>query len=622
MTRRKWTRILAAAALALAVAAPAWAQPEVTYRVSVPEPAHHWLQVEATFPDLPAGPARLHMSRSSPGRYALHEFAKNVYDVAVTDGRGRALQATRPNPHEWDVEGHDGTVHVKYRVFGDRVDGTYLAVDTSHVHMNMPAILMWASGLDLTPARLTFVRPASSTWTLASQLYPTDDPFVFTAPNLQYLMDSPTELGPVTWRTFTLDADAGHPGPTFRIALHHTGTDAEADAFAADVRRIVAAERSVFGELPPYEPGTYTFIADYLPWADGDGMEHRNSTVITSRRTLADDRVGLLTTVAHEFFHCWNVERIRPRTLEPFDFSRENMSGELWLAEGVTSYYNTLIMARTGLTTTDEFAHAIGRLVDAVVSSPATKIRSAEDMSRLAPFVDAASWIDRTDWGNTFISYYTFGAALGLGIDLSLREHTQGRATLDDFMRAMWRAHGRPGGARPGYVDHPYTLADVRDRLAEVSGDRAFADEVIGRYVDGHDVMDYAHLLDQAGLVLRPAHAGAASLGLLSLDGGGGSLKLASPTRVGSAAYLAGLDEGDEITAIGGDRVIRLDQLEAALKRHKPGDPVAVAYLRHGTDMRTTAVLEEDRRVEVVTVEAAGGTATEAQKAFRAAWLK
>jgi predicted metalloprotease with PDZ domain len=625
MGRRERPGIAACAVLGLvtAMVLPAWAGQEIDYRVSVPAPEHHWLALEASFTDLPSGPLRLHMSRSSPGRYALHEFAKNVYDVSFTDGAGRPLQATRPTPHEWDVAGHDGTVRVAYRVFGNRVDGTYLAVDTSHAHLNMPAVLMWATGLELRPARLTFVRPASSSWVVATQLFPTDDPLVFRAPNLQYLMDSPAEFGPVIWRTFELpdSGPAGGHAPTFRIALHQTGADADADAFAEDLKKIVAAERRVFGELPPFEPGTYTFIADYLPWADGDGMEHRNSTVMTSRRTLAENRTGLLETAAHEFFHCWNVERIRPRTLEPFDFERENMSGELWLAEGVTSYYNTLIMARTGLSSIDDFAHAIGQMVAAVESSPATRFRSAEDMSRLAPFVDAASWIDRTDWGNTFISYYTFGAALGLGIDLSLREHTAGRVTLDDFMRAMWQKHGRPGGSRPGYVDRPYSLADVRDRLAEVSGDRAFADDLVARYIDGHETMDYAHLLRQAGLVHRRAHSGGASLGALTLDRVGSSLRLTAPTPIGSAAYAAGLDEDDEITTLDREAVAELAQIESVLKRHKPGDRVGLGFLRHGAKMRAEVDLEEDTRLEVVTVEQAGNAPTAAQQSFRDAWI-
>jgi predicted metalloprotease with PDZ domain len=608
---------------ALLGAAPAWAG-SIRYRFSFPEPEHHWMLVEVTFSGLPAGPVELHISRSSPGRYALHEFAKNVYGLTVADGAGHALTAAPLDPSAWTVSGHDGTVTATYRVFGDRIDGTYLAVDRTHAHINMPAVILWARGFDLEPAEITFVRPAGLAWEVASQLMPTSDPLVLTAPNLQYLMDSPSEFGTITWRTIrAADLPGGTAGDKrlFRLAIHHVGSDADADTLADGVRKVLVAERKVFGDFPAYEPGTYTFLIDYLPWANGDGMEHRNSTVITSRGPIAANPSGKLETIAHEFFHCWNVERIRPATLEPFAFDRANMSGELWLAEGVTSYYNTLILARAGVTPLAEFAQSSGRYAEAVMTSPATKFRSAEDMSRLAPFVDAAAAIDRTNWGNTFISYYTFGGALGLGFDLAIRERTSGRASLDDFMRAMWKAHGLPGGSRPGYVDHPYAVTDIRARLAEVTGDRAFADDLIARYVEGHEVMDYTRLFGLAGFVMRRARPGVASLGPVAFDRGASSLRIVAPTRVGSAAYAAGLDMDDEITRIGDESVSKADDLDAVLKRHKPGDRVTIVFVRRGHPESAAATLEEDSNLEVVPVEATGGAPTDAQKAFRAAWL-
>ncbi len=254
------------------------------------------------------------------------------------------------------------------------------------------------------------------------------------------------------------------------------------------------------------------------------------------------------------------------------------------------------------------------------MTSPSTQFRSAEDMSRLAPFVDAANPIDRTNWGNTFISYYTFGGALGIGFDLAIREHTNGKASLDDFMRAMWNAYGLPGGSRPGYVDHPYTVADIRARLAEVTGDRAFADGLVTRYVEGHEVMDYTHLFGLAGYVMRRARPGAASLGQMAFDRGASSLRIVAPTRIGSAAYAAGLDMDDEITRIGDESVSKVDDLEAVLKRRKPGDHVAIAFVRRGHPETAEATLEEDGDLEVVPVESTGGTLTEAQKAFRTSW--
>ena len=597
------------------------AAPAVEYTLAFPEPQHRWVQVEARFSDVGPDPLRVRMSRSSPGRYALHEFAKNVYDVQFRDGAGRALEAARPSHHEWEVAGHDGTVRVVYRLFGDRVDGTYAAVDTTHAHLNMPATLMWAEALPDRPARVAFRQPEGRTWRVATQLFPTDDPLVFTAPNVQYLMDSPVEFSDFTLREFPAPLADG-AAPAIRIALHHLGSDADADAFAHDVRLVVEQARRLFGEYPRFETGTYTFLADYLPWAGGDGMEHRNSTVVSAPIALSTGRTRALGTIAHEFLHAWNVERIRPASLEPFDFAKANVSGELWLAEGVTSYYDDVLLARAGLIGFGELLSRLTATVQTVIRSPATRFRSAEDMSRMAPFVDAASWVDRTNWENTYISYYTFGAAIGFGFDLAIRERTGGQASLDDFMRAMWREHGRPGGGRPGYVDRPYTPADVEARLAEVTGDAAFARDLLRRYVRGRDVIDYERLVGQAGLVLRPRVAGRASLGDVELERATGGLAVAGPPTIGSAAYRAGLAEGDVITAVAGESVGTPEQLDAALRRHTPGETVALAWRRRsGEDARTTVALDQDPRIAIVPIESTGGTLTAAQRAFRASWV-
>lgn len=606
----------------LLLAGPVAAQAPVEYRLSFPEPHQRWMQVDVVFPAAP-DPIQIRMSRTSPGRYALHEFSKNVYDVIVTDGAGRTLVPSRPNLHQWDVAGHDGTVRVRYRIYGDRVDGTYLGIDSTHAHLNMPAALMWARGLDRRPARVTFERPAGVSWTVATQLFPTADPLVFTAPNRQYLMDSPAEFGAGLMRTFAAPMAPGdtRPAPTIRVALHHAGTDAEADAYVDGVRRIVEQARRLFGEYPAFENGTYTFLADYLPWASGDGMEHRNSTVLSSRADLAHSRLDLLGTVSHEFLHAWNVERIRPRSLEPFDFEEANVSGELWFAEGVSSYYDDLLLARAGLIELPALLSDLTSVVSQVSLSPATQFRSAEDMSRLAPFVDAATWIDRTNWTNTFISYYTFGAALGAGLDFAIRERTGNRASLDDVMRAMWRKHGAPGGREVGYVDAPYTADDIRARIAEVTGDAAFAADLMRRHVQGREVMDYPRLLAQAGLVIRRRFPGRASLGLIQGEQTTGGFRVGSPTRIGSPAYRAGIAQDDVIRAVDGQTIGTAEQLESALRRKKPGDRVTVTFERRGAEVKAEVVLDEDPRFDIVTAESMGLTLTEAQKAFRASWL-
>jgi predicted metalloprotease with PDZ domain len=600
----------------------AFAQAPIEYRLSFADAVHHVMQVEVTFRDLPATPLKARMSRSSPGRYAAHDFAKNLFQETITDGQGRPLTATRPNPHEWDIAGHDGTVKVTYRLFGDRIDGTYLAVDTTHAHMNIPATLLWAKGLESRAARITLVAPAGSGWSAATQLYPTSDPFTFTAPNLQYMMDSPIEFGVEKIRTFTVPGENGSPASTFRVSLHHTGTDAELDAFTTDIEKVVREQRAIIGEYPAYEPGSYTFLIDYLPWSDGDGMEHRNSTVISTRGSLAQMGKRALGTVSHEFFHNWNVERIRPASLEPFNFEDANISGELWLAEGFTNYYGKLALIRAGLMELPDGVTSWAGPINGARLSPGTKFRSAVEMSRLAPFVDAATSIDPTYWANTQYSYYPFGESIALGLDLTLRERSNGKVTLDDYMRAMWKVHGKPGGAAPGLVGKPYTIADARARLAEVSGDAKFAGDFFAKYVEGTERIDYAPLLLQAGFIIRKAHAGQPTMGMLPFDRDGGSLKLTGSTTAGSPAYTAGLDRGDELLSLDGTKVASVQELQKLLGLQKPGAALPIAFLRRGQEVQSTVTLSEDERLEIAPIESTdGGTLTPAQKAFRDAWL-
>src|SRR3954466_9391255 len=602
-------RFLIALLLVAATVSPRAAAP-IRYRLSFPEPQHRWMQVEASFSELGSGTLELRMSRSSPGRYSLHDFAKNVYDVHAFASDGRELQTTRPDPYGWNVAGHGGTVTVKYKVFGDRVDGTYLGVDTTHAHINMPAAIMWAHGLDDRPVSLTFQQPAGMHWQVATQLHAGSSPLEFTAPNLQYLMDSPSEFGPVTVRQFTVDSH------TFRFAVHHTGTAAELDDYVKDVEKIVRQEREIYGEYPAYEPGYYTFLADYLPYADGDGMEHRNSTVISGGRSIANGRLNILDTVAHEFFHCWNVERIRPKGLEPFDFDRANLSGELWLAEGFTQYYGPLALQRAKLVDLAATARDFTELIEAVAAS-GHLVRSAEEMSRMAPFIDGGRTVDRTNWPITVISYYPFGGALALALDLTLRDRSDNRLSLDDYMQAMWRKYGEPGGNREGYVDRPYTIADAEATLAEVSGDRAFAHEFFARYIEGHDIADYGRLLFRAGFAVRKRNPGRARVGDIRLEASGGASRVATLVAPTWPLYAAGIDQDDELQQVGGQRIMGDGDLATALQRHKPGDAVPIVYVdRTRVPKTATVTLAEDPHVEVVV-----GDADSAQREFRARWL-
>jgi predicted metalloprotease with PDZ domain len=605
------TRRFPAAVLVLLLAGQvtAAAQQPVTYQVSFPNAVHHEARITVTATGLPRSrPVELWMSRSSPGRYALHEFAKNVYAVKVTNGAGKELVATRPNPYSWLVTGHDGTVKVSYTLFGNQGDGTYAQVDLTHAHLNMPATFMWVKGLDARPIRITFAPPAGSGWKVASQLFPTSDPFTYTAPGLQYFMDSPTELSDYTLRQWTVTAG----GKTYpiRLALHHTGTEAEADSFAVLARKVVNAHMAVFGEPPRYDVGYYTFIADYLPWVSGDGMEHRNSTIISSSSSLARNMERLLGTVAHEFFHSWNVERIRPRGLEPFDFTRANMTDGLWFAEGFTSYFGPLAIARAGITSLEDFAHGLGSPINFVINSPARGFFSPAEMSMQAPFVDAAVSIDPNNRANTYISYYTWGSVVAVGLDLTLR--TRGH-TLDELMRLMWVRYGK--------TETPYSLADIERALADVTKDPAFAHQFFTRYVRGREVVDFASLLPNAGLLLRPSRPGGAWLGQVQLDYTPDGARIQGSTQMGSPIYEAGLDAGDLITRLNGEALSSDSVYQAIMEVHHPGDEITVEYQSRGASHGASIKLTDDPRLEVVTFEEAGMPVTDAVKKFRADWL-
>ncbi len=518
----------------LLLALPLYSQEPIRYELRFPNAVHHEAEVRVTFSDVRQPVLEVVMSRSSPGRYALHEFAKNVYNVRATDGQGNALRVTRPNPYGWNISGHKGTVVVEYTLYGDRADGTYDGIDETHAHLNLPATLAWAHGFEATPVSLKFEIPPGSNWKIATQLIPREDGS-WSAPNLEWLMDSSVEISAHAMPEWKIE-DA-----TFRLSLHHQGTDEEAAVYARMCEAVVLEEEGVFGALPKYDGGTYTFLVDYLPYVSGDGMEHRDSTVITGTGDLKDSASRMIGTVSHEFFHSWNVKRIRPRSLEPFDFERANMSGELWFAEGFTNYYGPLVLKRAGLSTLDQFARGLGFAVNTVLTAPGRKVFDVIDMSRMAPFVDAATSIDPTNFANTFISYYTYGEALALGIDLSIRERFPGKS-LDDWMRAMWREHPD--------IQKPYTLEDLEKTLGEATGSPEFAKEIFQKHIYGLEPMDYAAVLAPAGLVLRKAHPGQAWIGTgrsqRTRNASTGESALGNTLR-DSPLYDAGLDSGDKI---------------------------------------------------------------------------
>ncbi|WP_207432633.1 M61 family metallopeptidase [Sabulibacter ruber] len=604
----KKTLFTALAVAALAFASPARAQQSVSYQVSFENAVHHEATVIATFKGVQTPVLEVRMARSSPGRYALHEFAKNVYSVQITDGKGKTLTPNRPNLHQWNVSGHDGTVTVKYTLFADHPDGTYAGVSPTHAHLNAPATFMYAHGLEKAPIQVSFTPPAGKNWTAATQLKKETAPLTFSAPDFQYFMDSPVELADLKWREWTVQ----EKGRTqkIRIGMHHSGTDQELDEYTQRAKRITQEAQAVFGELPAFDFGEYTFIACYLPGTPGDGMEHRNSTVITSSRSLQTGMNPNLSTLSHEFFHAWNVERIRPKSLEPFNFADANMSGELWLAEGFTSYYGTLLLERAGVTSSADYLQNAGYPILAVMVSPGKEYFSPVEMSQQAPFVDASRSVDATNRTNTYISYYTYGNAIAIGLDFTLRTKFK-NLTLDDYMRLLWQRHGKP--------EQPYTLPDLEKALADLTKDPAFAQDFFKRHIYGKEMIPYEALARQMGLALQQSPN--AVIGWEGLKFQNDQATIAQGTFANSPLYKAGLDRDDVLLTLDGQKLTDQKTLDSLLAKHKPGDQVQVEVMQQGTKKTVSLTLAQDPAVKLVPLEQVDKKVPKDAKARREAWL-
>lgn len=555
----------------------ATAQTHTEYTISFENAVQNEAEISILFANLEEKPLEVRMSRTSPGRYALHEFAKNVYNVEAYDSKGNQLEVTRPNPHQWDVAGHDGTVRFVYTLFANRGDGTYSQVDHTHAHLNIPATFAWARNYEHRPINITFNVREDWGWKVATQLKHIAGT-TFYAPNLYYFLDSPVEIANFHLREQEVD------GQNIRLALHTPATDAEIDTYFEKVMAIVDVQKRIYGELPSFDFGEYTFLSCYMPNASGDGMEHRNSTVVTSSKPL-DRPLGetSMGTMSHEFFHIWNVERIRPASLEPFNFEEANMSGELWFAEGFTSYYTNLTLARAGLMTADAYVSGLAGALNSVINSPGRRYFNPIEMSYQAPFVDAARSVDPVNRENTFISYYTYGSVLGLALDISLRSLAN-QKNLDDYLKLLWQKHGKP--------EIPYSVRDLKATLAEYAG-MDFANSFFDQYIHDSRVPDFESLLANMGVHFSRANSERASLGtgILITDGIG---QLRSNALVGSPIYVAGITISDQILSIDGTSLQRLTAVEPLLANKRPGDSIAVRINRLGVESTVNVVLAAD----------------------------
>jgi predicted metalloprotease with PDZ domain len=600
------------------------AQKAIYYAVSFPNAVHHEAEIVMTIPQAPGGEFKVRMSRSSAGRYATHEFGKNVYNVTASSVDGTPVDLKQVEGDVWQIgEGHAATVKISYTLFGNWTDGTYTSIDLSHAHFNMPASFMWVVGKDdeQRPAKFEFDDLDKYGWKVATQLHH-DGENVYSAPNLQYMMDSPTELSnfkETSWDVVNTD------GKTEKINLtvHSDDQQSVIDNFGKMVQKMVLEEKAVFGELPKYDFGEYTFLDDVYPTVSGDGMEHRNSTCIVQPIDKVEgNEVRLLSTFSHEYFHSWNVKRIRPKSLEPFNFEHADMSSELWFAEGFTQYYGELLLVRSGFHTPEEYAGTMTGLVNQVLNTPGAAKYPETQMSRYAVFADAGVANDPTNETNMFTSYYTYGGATALALDLRLR--SEFNLTLDDYMRMIWLNRGK--------IMKPYTVPDLQSDLAKVTNNPKFAADFFNKYIYGTDKSNYEALLAKGGYVLRKAQPGKAWAGPLGGSGrrgrvgqartsGNEGVPIVTSTLAGSPVYKAGLDAGDIILKADGKEIKSEQEFNDLVATKSVGDKIVVNYKNRTGAHETIITLEENPYLEVVTFEKAGKSLTKEQQDFRDSWL-
>lgn len=568
----------------------------VSYNISFENAVHHEAEVQVTFSSVQPGEFAFRMSRTSPGRYALHEFAKNVYNVKATNGKGEELEITRPDPYQWIVNSNDGTVNVSYTLFANRGGGTYAQVDETHAHLNIPATFMFAPSHSENPIEVTFNTREDLNWKVATQLKK-EGGNKYSAPNLQYFMDSPTEISNHQVRSFEVDSQK------INFVLHHNGTEAELDEYFEDVKAIVLQQKAVFGELPNFDFGEYFFLGCYIPNASGDGMEHRNSTILTTTRSLANG--GAIGTVSHEFFHAWNVERIRPQSLEPFDFEEANMSGELWFAEGFTSYYTGLILCRADVRTVEQYINGLSGTFNYVWNSPGRNFFNPIEMSYQAPFVDAARSVDPVNRGNTFISYYSYGSVLGLALDLSLRNHPQ-QLNLDDYMKLVWTKYGKE--------EIPYTIENLNEALNEYAGEE-FGNDFFSKYIYDSKMPNYSQLFASVGVDLK-RHSKTPYFGANVSRG-----RINGEPKIGSPAYNAGLDSGDEIVSVNGKKLNEKTTFNSILEGLTMRDGMTLVINRYGNEKTIKVRLGKNPKYYIQTYESIGADISDQMMEMRNAWL-
>jgi predicted metalloprotease with PDZ domain len=552
------------------------------YHLILLRPSSHLIDVEIDAQDVQQPFLNFVMPAWSPGRYAIYNFAKNVQQFEATGINGQPLPWINTDKDTWkiDTETAGGTVKVRYRVFANDLSGTFSQFDPTHADINGASVYMYVAGHKRDPITLNIQPP--SAWKknlkIIDGFSDSTNQEILQAPNYDRLIDTPVEVCTDCVLTHFRDQDK-----LFRVAVHSYGEGGEntqqwTDNLTQGLEKIVNSEMAMMPE-PDFKE--YTFIFHVSPFISlGDGMEHLNSTSIVIRGLTSTETLSQAFELgAHEFFHLWNVKRLRPVGLGPFDYNREVYTRSLWFAEGVTTYYSYVALYRSGIWNQEEL---LGRLADEIRqlrNDPGRAMMSAESSSFHAWFYDGAPQLQKTNFANSTISYYNKGAILGMLLDLEIRERAGGRKSLDDVLRSMYKEFYQAPAATYYLPGRGYTEQDILAAVNQVSG--SDFGPFFQKYIEGTEPLPYSKALGDAGLALDVAAAPgtAPSIGVVTAPVENGYRIV--EVRPGGPADEAGLGRGDTLIEVDGLSLVPQGP-EQMLKMYPAGAKVPFTVQRYG----------------------------------------
>ncbi len=538
--------------------------PQIHYLVAMSQPEIHLFEVTLHIVNYPSEILDLKMPVWTPGSYLVREYERNLQDFTAFANTEHLLWRKVSKNH-WQVEKGDiSQVTISYRIFANELSVRTNHLDATHGYFNGAALFFRIPNWEHLPLKITVIPPHPQ-WQITTAL-PTvsETKNTFLAADFDTLVDSPFEIGCHQLYKFEV-LDKPH-----ELAIWGKG-NFQPQTMINDFQKIIEVEAQMFGGLP-YD--RYVFLLHLFQEAFG-GLEHKNSCSLIYQRfgfQTPDKYEPFLQLVAHEFFHLWNVKRIRPQGLEIFDYDQENYTPSLWFCEGTTSYYDLIIPLRAGIYNTQTYLNYLSKEITRYLMTPGRKVQPLSESS-----FDAWIKLYRPDAnsGNSQISYYLKGEMVSLLLDLLIRIHHENKRSLDDVMRQMWQQFGK---AEIGYT--PEQLEEVIESVAGMD-----LGDFFKRYLHGLEDLPFNQYLQHFGLQLVEEKNEAPYLGVrINSENGREIIKF---VEADSPAQKAGIDAGDELLAIDGIKVG--NQLNARLKDYQANDLIQVTVF-HQDELRTYSI--------------------------------